>query len=51
MVARAWTWNSRTQPVHNVTVTNPTDRDLVAAARAGSREAFDAIVERHRRHV
>ena len=34
-----------------MTVTNPTDADLVEAALAGSREAFDAIVERHRRNV
>jgi RNA polymerase sigma-70 factor (ECF subfamily) len=27
------------------------DRTLVAAFRAGQREAFDVIVERHRRHV
>jgi len=51
MQTRAWPWTPQTQPVHNVTVTNPTDSDLVAAARDGSREAFDAIVERHRRAV
>jgi len=34
-----------------VTVTNPTDAELVEACLAGRREAFDAIVERHRRHV
>ena len=51
MQTRAWSWTSQTQPVNNVTVTNPTDSDLVAAARDGSREAFDVIVERHRRHV
>lgn len=51
MSARAWTWNSHTKPVSTVTVTNATDSALVAAAREGSREAFDTIVERHRRHV
>src|SRR6188768_2516914 len=51
MQTRAWPWITQRQPVHNVTVTNPTDSDLVAAAREGSREAFDVIVERHRRHV
>jgi len=51
MQTRAWSWTSQTQPVHYVTVTNPTDSELVAAARDGSREAFDVIVERHRRHV
>jgi RNA polymerase sigma-70 factor (ECF subfamily) len=34
-----------------VTVTNPTDAELVASTLAGNREAFDVIVERHRRHV
>jgi RNA polymerase sigma-70 factor (ECF subfamily) len=34
-----------------VTVTNQTDAELVAACLAGEREAFDVIVERHRRHV
>ena len=51
MQTRAWPWISQRQPVHNVTVTNPTDTELVAAVRAGSRDAFDVIVERHRRHV
>jgi RNA polymerase sigma-70 factor (ECF subfamily) len=32
-------------------VTNPTDSDLVAASRAGDRDAFGVLVERHRRHV
>ena len=35
----------------NVTVTNPTDAELVASTLAGDRDAFDVIVERHRRHV
>jgi RNA polymerase sigma-70 factor (ECF subfamily) len=34
-----------------VTVTNPTDAELVDACLAGNRAAFDAIVDRHRRHV
>src|SRR5215204_1975673 len=51
MPTRAWTWISETKPVNTLTVTNPIDSDLVAAAREGSHEAFDAIVERHRRHV
>ena len=51
MQTRAWPWISQRQPVHNVTVTNPTDTDLVAAAREGSREAFDVLVERYQRDV
>jgi len=34
-----------------VTVTNPTDAELVDDCLAGNREAFDTIVDRHRRHV
>jgi RNA polymerase sigma-70 factor (ECF subfamily) len=34
-----------------VVVTNPTDLELVEACLAGRREAFDTIVERHRRQV
>ena len=34
-----------------MTVTNPTDAELVEACLAGRREAFDVIVERHQRHV
>src|SRR5215203_131255 len=51
MPTRAWTWISETKPVNTLTVTNPIDSDLVAAAREGSHEAFDAIVERYRRQV
>lgn len=51
MLTRVWRSLSETQPVHTVTVTNPTDSDLVSAARQGDREAFDRIVERHRRQV
>jgi RNA polymerase sigma-70 factor, ECF subfamily len=49
LTTRAW---SRTaEPGCNVTVTNPTDADLVASCLAGRREAFDVLVERHQRHV
>jgi len=49
MLARTWSWPAASGS--KVTVTNPTDAELVDAALAGDREAFDAIVERHRRHV
>jgi RNA polymerase sigma-70 factor (ECF subfamily) len=49
MLARTW-WGTG-NPGYKVTVANPTDADLVAASLAGDREAFDLIVERHRRHV
>ena len=45
------TWSDTGEPGYKVTVANPTDADLVAASRAGDRQAFDVIVERHRRHV
>jgi RNA polymerase sigma-70 factor, ECF subfamily len=48
-LVRSWSWPSARGGT--VTVTNPTDADLVEAALAGNREAFDAIVERHRRNV
>jgi RNA polymerase sigma-70 factor (ECF subfamily) len=32
-------------------VTNPTDAELVEASLAGRRDAFDTIVERHRRQI
>ena len=50
MLTRTW-GATGDQPGYRVTVANPTDADLVAAALAGNREAFDVIVERHRRHV
>lgn len=34
-----------------VTVTNPTDAELVESCLAGRRDAFDLLVERHQRHV
>jgi RNA polymerase sigma-70 factor (ECF subfamily) len=49
MFTRTWPWPVERN--YKVAVTNPTDSDLVAAARAGDREAFGVLVERHRRHV
>jgi RNA polymerase sigma-70 factor, ECF subfamily len=51
MVTRTWQWTQTAEPGYKVTVTNPTDAELVEACVAGRREAFDLIVERHRRHV
>jgi RNA polymerase sigma-70 factor (ECF subfamily) len=51
MPTRAWEWTVRAEPGCKVTVTNRTDAELVAAVLAGNRDAFDGIVERHRRHV
>jgi RNA polymerase sigma-70 factor (ECF subfamily) len=49
MLARTWPWSSREGGT--LTVTNRTDAELVGASLAGDREAFDLIVERHRRNV
>jgi RNA polymerase sigma-70 factor, ECF subfamily len=49
MFTRAWPWIGTRG--YKVTVTNPTDSELVAAALAGDRDAFGVIVERHGRHV
>lgn len=49
ILTRAWPWAARYGAA--VTVTNPTDAELVEASLAGDRAAFDAIVERHRRQV
>ena len=49
MLTRAWPWSAN--PGYKVSVTNPTDSELVAASRAGDRDAFGVLVERHRRHV
>ena len=49
MLTRTWHWAA--EPGCKVAVTNPTDAELVASSLAGNREAFDVIVERHRRHV
>ena len=45
------TWWATSERGYKVTVANPTDADLVEASLAGDRQAFDLIVERHRRHV
>lgn len=46
---RTWSWIA--EPGCKVTVTNPTDAELVSACLAGQRDAFDLLVERHQRHV
>src|SRR5215831_14990043 len=51
MLTRTWSLAERATSGYRVTVTNPTDAELVQACLAGRREAFDTIVERHRRHV
>jgi RNA polymerase sigma-70 factor (ECF subfamily) len=51
MLTRTWPWTQSIEPGCKVTVTNPTDAELVEACLAGRRDAFDLIVERHRRHV
>src|SRR5262245_5833290 len=50
MLTRALSWAGRESGC-KVTVASPTDAELVQACLAGRREAFDAIVERHQRHV
>src|SRR3954467_11872570 len=51
MLVRTWTWTAAAGGARGVTVTNPTDAELVEACLAGARAAFDGIVERHRRNV
>ena len=51
MFTRTWSVAEPARPGCRVTVTNQTDAELVAACLAGQRDAFDVIVERHRRHV
>jgi len=51
MFTRTWSVAEPARTGCRVTVTNQTDAELVAACLAGEREAFDVIVERHRRHV
>ena len=50
MWTRALPWTAK-EPGCKVTVTNPTDAELVQACLDGRRDAFDVIVERHQRHV
>ena len=49
LTTRAWSWTR--EPGYKVTVTNPTDGELVESCLAGRRDAFDLLVERHQRHV
>jgi hypothetical protein len=49
MLTRTWQWTAA--PGCRVTVTNPTDAELVESCLTGHREAFDVLVERHQRHV
>ena len=51
MLIRAWPWTAKPRYNVTVTVTNPTDNELVAASLAGDRDAFGVIVERHGRQV
>src|SRR5216110_1009353 len=48
----AWSrWMTSAEVGPKVTVTNPTDAELVVSCLAGRRESFDLLVERHQRHV
>ncbi len=49
LTTRAWSWSG--EPGFKVTVTNPTDAELVESCLSGRRDAFDVLVERHQRHV
>jgi RNA polymerase sigma-70 factor, ECF subfamily len=52
LTTRVWSRiTTRTEPGYKVTVTNPTDAELVDACLSGRREAFDELVQRHQRHV
>jgi RNA polymerase sigma-70 factor, ECF subfamily len=52
LTTRAWSrWTTLAGPGPKVTVTNPTDAELVESCLAGTRESFDLLVERHQRHV
>src|SRR5262245_21952299 len=44
-------WPRITDTPGKLVATNPTDAELVEACLAGRRDAFDTIVERHRRQV
>jgi RNA polymerase sigma-70 factor, ECF subfamily len=49
LTTREWSWTR--EPGFKVTVTNPTDAELVESCLAGRRDAFDLLVARHQRHV
>ena len=52
MLTRVWPRTRRLDALDaTVTLTNPTDAELVAACLDGDRRAFDTIVERHQRVV
>ena len=52
LTTREWSWMTTAAKLGSkVTVTNPTDAELVDSCLAGQREAFDLLVERHQRHV
>src|SRR6187455_902375 len=52
LTTREWSWMTTAAKLGTkVTVTNPTDAELVDACLAGRRESFDLLVERHQRHV
>ena len=52
MLTRVWPRTRRLDALDaTVTITNPTDADLVHACLAGDRQAFDVIVQRHQRTV
>lgn len=51
LTTHAWSRMTAAGLGSKVTVTNPTDAELVASCLAGRREAFDVLVERHQRHV
>ena len=51
LTTRAWSWITSAESGSKVTVTNPTDAELVDSCLAGRRESFDLLVERHQRHV
>jgi RNA polymerase sigma-70 factor (ECF subfamily) len=49
LLERTWPWPAGSGAA--ITVANRTDAELVRAALAGDRDAFGAIVERHRRQI
>src|SRR5215203_626882 len=52
LTTRAWFRSTSAGELGSkVTVTNPTDAELVDACLAGRQDAFDTLVERHQRHV